>query len=188
RVALSHFRYLFGCSLSNDFSTADAAFKSHIDDPISVFDHVEVVLNDYYSVAFINETLQHCQQAPNIFEVQACRRLVKDVDGSAVRTFAKFTCQLNALRFSTREGGRRLSEPYIPQADVHKSFKVPRDGWHGLKKLRGFFNRHIEDVGDTLTLKLHLECFPVITGTVANFTRYVNVRQEVHFNAQSAIT
>ena len=53
-------------------------------------DHVEIVLDDDDRVALIDQLAEHVEQPAHVFEVQAGRRLVEDVEraaGAAAREF-----------------------------------------------------------------------------------------------------
>ena len=51
------FQYFFGCAFEHDRAALAAAFGTHIDDPISVLDDVQVVFNNHDCVASIHKAV-----------------------------------------------------------------------------------------------------------------------------------
>ena len=99
----------------------------------------------------------------------------------------QFSCQFNALRFTTGQGSRRLAKPHISQTHLNQRVQVAADGGDGFEELCGFTNRHVQNLRDGLAFVFHFQGLPVVTGTLADFTRHIHVRQEVHFDLESAI-
>src|SRR5271154_3704560 len=54
-------RDLLWSSLRNDASAAAAAFRTEIDDPVSLFHDIEIVFDDQHGVSEIDEALQHVE-------------------------------------------------------------------------------------------------------------------------------
>ena len=50
---------------------------------IGLFYYVEVVLDDYDGVAFVDQPVEHVEQLLDIREVKACRRLVEYIESLA---------------------------------------------------------------------------------------------------------
>src|SRR3954466_4718095 len=90
----------------DDGSAARAAFRAEIDDPVRRLDHVEVVLDDEHRVAAIDETMEHVEQDADVLEVEARRRLVEDVEGTARVALRELGRELDALSLTARERGR----------------------------------------------------------------------------------
>ena len=55
----------------HDLATADAAFRTEVDDPVSGLDDVEVVFDNDDGVAVVAQAVQHGQQLRDIVEMQA---------------------------------------------------------------------------------------------------------------------
>ena len=53
-----------------DFAAPTAAFRSQVDNPVSGFDHVEIVLNYHNGIALIAQFMQYVEQLLNIGEVK----------------------------------------------------------------------------------------------------------------------
>jgi hypothetical protein len=60
---------LLGSSLRNDAAAALTAFRAEVNDPIGLFDDVEVVLDDQDGVAEFDETLENIEQFTDIIEM-----------------------------------------------------------------------------------------------------------------------
>src|SRR6266446_6367554 len=58
----------FGRSLGDDAPAAFTAFGAEINNPVSLFDHVEMVLNDEHGVAEIDEALQDVEKFSHVVE------------------------------------------------------------------------------------------------------------------------
>ena len=66
-------------SLGNDPSACTSGVGPHIDNPVGTLDHVQVMLDDDYSVAGIDQAVEHVNQHSNVVQVQAGGGLVQDV-------------------------------------------------------------------------------------------------------------
>ena len=64
-------------------AAAGAALGTEVDDPVGRLDDVEVVLDHHDRVAVVAQPVQHGEQHLDVVEVQACRRLVEDVQRAA---------------------------------------------------------------------------------------------------------
>src|SRR3989440_5306007 len=81
----------FGRALGDNAAAAFAAFGPEVDDPVGLFDDVEMVLDDEHGVAEINEALQDVEELSNVVEVQAGGGLVENVERAAGLAFRKLT-------------------------------------------------------------------------------------------------
>ena len=54
-----------------------------VDDIVSGFDDIKIVLDDEHGVASIHQAGQDLEQALDIREVQTCRRLIQHVQGAS---------------------------------------------------------------------------------------------------------
>ena len=64
---------------------------------------------------------------------------------------------------------------------------MARYGRNRFEELRRLFDRHIQDVGDGLALEVHLERLTVVARAVADLTRHIDIRKEVHLNLDRAV-
>ena len=91
---------LFWRALEHHFPALAAAFRAHVDDPIGIFDHIQVVLDDDDRVAGIDQPVHDGQQVADIRHVQAGGRLVHHIDAAL---FVQFAGELDALAFAARQ-------------------------------------------------------------------------------------
>src|SRR5215469_7580854 len=70
-------RYLFRRTLGHNAAALFATFRTEIDDPISVSDHVHVVFDDDYGIAQVGQPVEHVHQLLHIVEVQSCCWLIQ---------------------------------------------------------------------------------------------------------------
>src|ERR1700754_2530346 len=88
-------------SLRDDASAAVAALRAEIDDPVSGFDHIEIVFDDDNRVSVVAQSMQYREQHFDVMEVQSGGRLIEDIERTPGITLGKFQRQLDALRFAT---------------------------------------------------------------------------------------
>src|SRR6185295_1047100 len=100
------------------------ALGPEVDYPVGGLDHVEVVLDDQHRVAGVAQAVQDVQQHLDVVEVQAGGGLVEDVERAAGVALGELERKLDALRFAAREGGCRLPEPHVAEADVDQGRKL----------------------------------------------------------------
>ena len=108
---------MFGRAFGQHVAALDAAFRTHVDEPVAVLDDVQVVLDDQHGVALVDQLVQHLEQLAHILEVQAGGRLVQDVERVAGGAAAQLLAQLDALRLAAGERGGRLAQLDVAQAD-----------------------------------------------------------------------
>ncbi len=96
--------------------------------------------------------------------MEAGGRLVEDVEGTSGGSLAELGSQLDPLRLSTGEGGRRLSEPDVTQADIEQRLEHADDFGLVGENRQGFLNGHVEHFGDGMALPEDLERLPVVAG------------------------
>ena len=76
---------------------------------------------DYnHRIALLNELVHHLKEDFYVFEMQAGRRLVKDVEGVARPPFPKFGGKFHPLAFSPGKCHGRLAELDVAESDIHK--------------------------------------------------------------------
>src|SRR5580692_826904 len=80
----------FGRPLSYDAAAAFATFGAEIDDPVSLFDDVEMVLDDEDGIAERDQALEDVEEFANDVKMQAGGGLVEDVESAAGLTLGKF--------------------------------------------------------------------------------------------------
>src|SRR5580693_1077438 len=108
----------FGRALGYDAAAAFAAFGAEVDDPVGLFDDVEVMLDDQHGVAETDQTLEHVQEFANVVKVQAGGGFVEDVESAAGLALGEFAGQLDTLGFAAGESGGGLAEGDVAKTDL----------------------------------------------------------------------
>src|SRR3990167_7677415 len=72
-------RHVFRSPHRDDLSPFVPSFGSEIDDPVGRLDDVEIVLDDDDRVPLVDKLVEDVQEHPDVFEVEARRRLIEDV-------------------------------------------------------------------------------------------------------------
>ena len=93
------------------------ALGSEVDEVVGGFQDVEIVLDDDQRVPRFEQLLERGQQLGDVVEVEAGRRLVEHVENAIAGARREMRRDLDALRFSARQGRRRLAEAQIAEAD-----------------------------------------------------------------------
>ncbi len=99
-VGLLHARDLLGRALRDDTATFFSAFGAKIQNPVGIADHIQIVFDDDDRISKIGQAMQHVQQFAHVVKVQSCGRLIQQIQSFSSLTFAEFTRQFDALRFS----------------------------------------------------------------------------------------
>lgn len=102
-----------------------------IDQPIGGLDDLEIVLDDDDCVPRVRQLVQHLEQLRHVMEMQACRRLVEDVERAARRTAREFLRQLDALRLTARKRCRLLADADVTETDARQRFELVADRSEG---------------------------------------------------------
>ena len=66
-------------ALRHDAAALFAAFRTEINNPIGIPDHIQIVLDDDDRIAQVGQPVEHVEQLFYIIEVQPGRRLVQQV-------------------------------------------------------------------------------------------------------------
>src|SRR4030095_5282184 len=120
-------RNLFGCAAGDDTPALGAAFRTKIYYEVSILDHVEIMFDHNHRVANADQTLEHVEQLVHISEMKSGGWLIENVNRSPGRALGKFFRQFDSLRFTPRDGGRRLAQLDIAQPDVEKRLQLGFD-------------------------------------------------------------
>ena len=126
-----------GVPIATTSPAAGSALGPEVDDPVGRLDDVEVVLDDDDGVALVDEAVEHLEESPDVFEVQAGRRLVEHVDAAPVAAALQLGRELDALRLAARQGRRGLAEAHVAEADVDERLQEAVDRLDRLEELGG---------------------------------------------------
>ena len=112
-IGISHFRHILRRTACNDAAAAFAAFRSHVDNIVRRFDHIQIVLNHDYRITSLGKLMQNLDQFMHVRKMKARRRLVQNINRFSRAPFTQFCGKLDPLRFTAGKFRRRLA-----QADV----------------------------------------------------------------------
>ena len=70
---------VLGSALEHDLPASATSFRPHVDNPVGDLDDIHVVLDDKDAVATVYKALEHLEQHAYVFEMKACRGLIKNV-------------------------------------------------------------------------------------------------------------
>lgn len=72
-------RDLFRWPLSHDAAAAFSAFRPEVNDPVGLFNDVEMMLDDEHGIAESDESLENIEKLANVVEVQAGGGFIQNV-------------------------------------------------------------------------------------------------------------
>ncbi len=87
-----------------------------------------------------------------------------------------------ALSLTAGKRGGRLTQMNVAKTNVMQGLKLVLNPRNVGKKGKRLMNRHIEHVGNGFAVIENFQSLAIIALTMANLTRHVNIRQEVHLN------
>ena len=154
-VAFGVFCHRFRRAKRDNFTSAIAAFRADIYNPICGFDHVEIMFNHDHSIACLNQFMQYFQQLTHVLEMKPCCGLIKNIQGSSGRAPRQFLGQFHPLRLTSRQCRRLLADLNVTQSYTHQRIHFLSDAGHRLKKHLRIFNCHIKNIGYAFAFKLY---------------------------------
>ncbi len=77
-----------------------------------------------------------------------------------------------------------LPDPDVAEADLLQQGQLVHHVRKGRELAERMVDRHIQHVGDAITLELHLQGLAVEALAVADITRHIDIGQELHLDAQ----
>jgi hypothetical protein len=80
-------RYGFWCSLDHNSPARFTALWAQVDDPVSLLDDVQVMLDDQDGIAKRHQALQHVEQLPHVIEMQASRGFIENIERASRLAF-----------------------------------------------------------------------------------------------------
>src|SRR5690606_26818417 len=143
--------------------------------------------DDDHRVALLDELVEDLEQLRDVVEVEAGGGLVEDVEGAAGGALGELLGELDALRLAAGEGGGLLADVDVGEADAGEGVELVADRGDGLEEVAAFLDRHVEHVGDRLSLEGDLQRLAVVALAVADVAGDVDVGQEVHLDLDDAV-
>ena len=119
--------------------------------------------------------------------MQAGGWLIQNVQRSPRLAAGKFARELGALRFTARERGGRLPQLHVAEPDVDECLQLLLDRGNIFENFQRFLDGQVEQIGNRAAFVTNCERFRVVALSAADFTRYIDVRQEIHLDAPLAV-
>src|SRR5882672_3305449 len=151
-VAFGVSRHGLGVAGGDDASASVAAVGAQVDHPVRGLDDIQVVFDHDYRVAGGAQLMQHVEQQGDVMKVQACGRLVEDVERAAGVAFGKFERKFDPLRLASRKRYRALTQAQVTEADVKQGLQLARDHRHGAEEVVSLLHGQVEHRGDVPAL------------------------------------
>ena len=73
------FRQLFGSAAGDNGAASLAPFRSHVENIVDRFEHIQVVFYYYYRISLVYKLLQYSEENLYVLEMESGSRLVEDV-------------------------------------------------------------------------------------------------------------
>src|SRR3546814_5757959 len=80
RICPRLLRHLLLRPFRHDLPTLVAAFRAQVDDPVGRLDDLQIVFDDDYRVALLDEGVEDFEELAHVLEVEAGGGLVEDVE------------------------------------------------------------------------------------------------------------
>ena len=122
----------------DDLAATVTRLGAHVDDPVGLGHHVEIVLDHHHGVARVHEAMQHVDEFFHVRHVQADGGFVEHVQRVLLLLprrapflaahLGELGHELDALRLAAGQRGTRLAEREIPQAHVLQQPQRVMDG------------------------------------------------------------
>src|SRR5579863_376595 len=135
---------MFWSALGDDASTLLSALGTKIDDPIGLFNYIQVVLDDEYRIAKLDEAVEDGEQLAYVVEVQTRGGFVEDVEGAAGLPAGKLTRQLGPLGLTAGQSCGGLAKLNVAESDVNQGLQLLLDRRNIFEHFQGFLNGQIE--------------------------------------------
>src|SRR5690606_6108351 len=122
----------------------------------------------------------------DVLEVQAGGGLVEDVEGAARLPLGQLAAELDALGLAAAEGGGRLAELDVVEADVDEGGEDVLELRVALEEAEALLDGGVEDVLDGAVAVADGEGLRVVAPAAADLAGDVDVGEEVHLHLDDA--
>src|SRR5439155_1168032 len=164
-----------------------AALGPQVDHPVGALDDLEVVLDDDQRVAARHQAREAGEQLLDVGQVEPRGRLVEDEEGVRLALAAEPRGELHTLRLAAGEGGERLPEAEVVEADVGERLEAsPHLGDVGEERGR-LGDGQLEDVADRPPPEADLEDLRPKARPAALGAGHVDVGEELHLDLLEAL-
>src|SRR6185503_2843972 len=179
--------YLFRSPNANNVPAGVATFCTEIDNMIRCFDHVEVVFDHQQRTTSIDQRTERSQQLVDVVKVQACRRLVEDVERLGSGSLQQVRSELDALRFAAGQRRRRLAQPQVAQPNVIQNTQAIRNLLHFTKETDRLAHSHVQHFVNILAAITNVENLLFETRAFAFFAHQLHVSKKLHLNGDCSV-
>ena len=164
------FNEIFGRPLPHDASSTGSGFGAEVHDPVGRLDHIEVVFDHDHGVPHFDQAFEHFEQFVDVVEVQAGGGFVEQVEGAAGLWSCQFRSQFHSLGFTSRECWSGLSEGEVVESDGAEGGEWCPDPRDVLEQSVGLIDRHVEHIGNRVTVVGHGQGLGVVSPSSALVT------------------
>ena len=159
---------------------------------VGVFNDLKIMLDNQDRMAAFDQLLKGVQQLLDIGKMQPGGRLIKDeqralVSGVFGALLGNMRGQLQALSLATGQRGQGLTQTHILQPDRGQRRQPALEFLLLAKKLQGFGNGKIQNIGQILALIANLQHLVPKTFALALGAGDVHVREKLHLDLFKAL-
>ena len=144
------------------------------------------MLDDHHRVARVDQSSQDLEQSLHIGGVQAHRRFIQNVQSTPGGAPRELSSQLDPLSLTPGKRRGRLAQANVAQPHVVQGLQLASDRRDILKEAQGLIDGHVKDIGDAGPLVANFEGLAIVALTVADFTRHIDIGQELHLDLNDA--
>lgn len=95
-------RNLLWSAFCYNIPTRPSTFRTKIQYPVGMANHIKVMLDDNDRMSLVNESVEGCEQLADVVKMQACSGFVKDVQGMLLGAVTHMSRKFDPLGFATR--------------------------------------------------------------------------------------
>ena len=107
--------------------------------------------------------------------MQARRRFIQNIKGTARRALCQLFLQFDALRLTARQRCGLLADLDIAQTHPHQCIHFFTDRWHRLKKRLRIFDRHIQHICNAFAFEFNLQRFAIVARAIVGFAGHIDI-------------
>ena len=152
--------------------------------------HIEIVLNDHEGVSTLEQGIEGMEQSTDVVEVQSRGGFVEDEECGHCALLSEIVSQFDTLIFTSRESRGRLSEFDVAQSHILQGTEAIDNLFLAIvvEEFDGLVHRHLQDVVDVFTFKLHLQHLILEAMSVAGFAFKFEVCHKLHLHLHRSCT
>ena len=113
---------------------------------------------------------------------------IQDIKRTPCGPFGQLFGQFHTLCLTTGKCCRLLAYFDVTKSNLNKGIHFFTNRRHCLKKLLRVLYCHVQNISYTLAFEFDFKSFPIVSRPLAGFTSDINIRQEMHFNLDYAVS